>query len=135
MSEIKTYTDVILKELADRYRAEIQDEELEEKSTSERQDLYEDSPDDVEGSTLSVINLATIPVRDWGTLKVSKVSAFSDMKWDWREEGSPLYRDSTYHNWSVNLENKLPLSLEEHAPLMAFMRACCSTGCHRMPSS
>ncbi len=123
MSEIKAYTDVILKELADRYRAEIQDEELEEKSTSEQTSSYEGDQDAWEAPILPVINLATIPVGEWDTLKVSKVSTFSDMKWDWREEGSPLYRDSTYHNWSVNLENGLPLLLEEHAPLIAFMRA------------
>jgi len=113
----------VLEKLADQYRAELRDEELGEPDTSYSREPFDQFLGETEPAPLSVVNLAAIPVHDWGDLRVSKLSKFADVRWDWRQEGSPIYKDDTFHNWNVNLEKDLPLLVDEHAPLVTLLRA------------
>jgi integrase len=121
MSVTQRLADAIIEGLADKYRIELRDEEVEEQLTVQPPVPLEEN--DIEASTLPVVNLASIPIHSWGQLKVSKLSTFADMRWDWRQEGSPIYKDATFHNWDVNLDTDLPLLIDEHAPLVTLMRA------------
>src|SRR5437588_1613323 len=113
----------VLERLADQYRAELRDEELGEPDASYPHEPPDQFLGETEPAPLPVVNLAAIPVHDWGDLRVSKLSKFADVKWDWRQEGSPIYKDNTFHNWNVKLEKDLPLLIDEHAPLVTLMRA------------
>lgn len=113
----------VLEKLADQYRAELRDEELGDSDTSYPREPLDQFLDETGPAPLSVVNLAAIPVHNWGDLRVSKLSRFADVRWDWRQEGSPIYKDDTFHNWNVNLEKDLPLLVDEHAPLVTLMRA------------
>src|SRR2546429_5921385 len=123
MSIIRQQADVVLQKLANQYRAELQDEENGGPISPDQQVSLEEILEGAEAPALPVVNLASIPVHAWGELKVSKLSKFADMGWDWRQEGSPLYRDSTWHNWDLKLDKDLPLLLDEHAPLVTLLRA------------
>jgi integrase len=112
-----------LEKLADRYQRQLQEERIEEEVVHEDQTPYSEEPDGPALTNLPVINLASIPVDAWGALRVSKVSTFSDIKWDWRQEGSPLYRDRTSLNWDMKLADDVPLISETHAPLVTLLRA------------
>jgi len=123
MSITRRQAGAVLEGLVDQYRAELRDEELVEPDTSYPHESFDQFLDEAEAAPLPVVNLAAIPVHDWGDLKVSKLSKFADVRWDWRQEGSPIYKDDTFHNWNVNLKKDLPLLIDEHAPLVTLMRA------------
>jgi hypothetical protein len=123
MSKNKKSIELALNELADRYRNELQREELDEQRGSRDDTFTEDYSEELEAPCLPVINLASIPTNDWPTLKVSRLSMFADQKWDWRQEGSPMYRDCAFLNWNLSLDTGLPLLADEHEPLVTLMRA------------
>lgn len=82
-----------------------------------------DESDSGEKAVFGVINLAQIPIEEWGALKVSQVSSFRDLVWDWRQEGSPIYKDTTFFNWDLQLDEKTKLLVSENHPLVLLMRA------------
>lgn len=111
----------VIRELADKYRAELTEEKLEDEVVSGQS--FDDEVNELAVENLTTLNLASVPVHAWGSLRVSKISKFADIKWDWRKEGSPLYRDNTVLNWDVKIDGGLSLISEAHTPLISLLRA------------
>lgn len=113
----------VVEELAGRYRQELEEEEFKPAPDEVDGNFRGDETAGEEASPFRVLNLATIPVREWGKLKVSSVSAFGDVTWDWGKEGSPLYRRATKFIWDVKLPDGSSLLEEEFTPLLNLSRA------------
>ncbi len=70
----------------------------------------------------AVYNLAELPIEEWGDLRVSNLSVFKDWSWDFREQGSPLYKDATFLNWDVVFPDSSSDS-DRYAMLLTCIRA------------
>lgn len=65
--------------------------------------IIQDDVDENNQSGVNILNLSEISTAEILCLKISKLSLFKDMKWDWRQEGSPIYKDRTYFLWDKNI--------------------------------
>jgi len=122
MSITKRQAKAIFEELASQYKQELE----EEREPAPDELAFNYPSDEIDGGELSpiqVLNLAAIPVREWRDLKVSSVSTFGDVRWNWENEGSPIYRRTAKHTWDMKTGDGLSLLAEEYAPLLNLMRA------------
>ena len=71
---------------------------------------------------LSTINLSSLSESEKQNLKVSLISFFGSIVWDWRQEGSPVYRDKTFFNWDRPIAEGTSLNDTECVPLLRLLR-------------
>ncbi len=75
-----------------------------------------------QANQFTAYNLAEIDIEKWDQLNVSNLSKFSDWSWDFREQGSPLYRDSTFVNWDI-LIPEASENIDKYSMLLTLIRA------------
>ncbi|AEY65751.1 site-specific integrase [Clostridium sp. BNL1100] len=77
--------------------------------------------EEIEQVGVTLINLSSLPYDNIGKLKVSRISFFQDSKWDWRQEGSPIYRKA-FFSWDKNVSNGVSLLNKENFHLCHLLK-------------
>lgn len=70
----------------------------------------------------NVYSLSEISFAEMDQLKVSRISAFEDALWDWKQEGSPLYKDKCVCHWNKELLEGINLLDKENHHLCRLLK-------------
>jgi len=68
-------------------------------------------------------NLSLLNESSWGGLRVSKISFFSEMLWNFEKEGSPIYLRAQVH-WNQGVDKGVALTDIECTPLCTLIKGC-----------
>ncbi len=104
-----------IKVLTEKYQAEIIEEDI-------FNNEIHDEAEDIDKSLINSLNLSKISYEEISNLKVSKISLFEDENWDWRQEGSPIYKDKTFFSWDKNVAEGISLLHKENFYLRRLLK-------------
>jgi integrase len=111
----KNLYDLAIEQITEKYKAELMDEEID--------DIYppfeEEIIDEISGNFYS---LSEIPYNKIQDFKVSKLSTFKDILWDWRQEGSPIYKDDCFFSWDKEVSEGVSLLANENKYLCRLLK-------------
>lgn len=110
----KKLYDKVIDQIAEKYKKELMDEE-----DIDINPPFEDSIDKIYTNFYS---LSEIPFDQILELKVSKLSKFKDTLWDWRDEGSPIYKDSCFYSWDKEIVEGVSLLADENKYLYRLLK-------------
>lgn len=106
-----------IERIAQKYRVELEEEDLTQDDNSEFQEEEEITTD-----LDNVYSLSELPFAQMDQLKVSKISIFEDVVWDWRQEGSPLYKDKCFCSWNNEFSEGVSLLDKENQYLCRLLK-------------
>ena len=112
----KSLYDIAIDQIAEKYKAELMAEEDIDIVNPQHE---EDTLDEMYANFYS---LSEIPIDKVQDFKVSKLSTFKDNLWDWREEGSPIYKDNCYYSWDKEIAEGVYLLSDENKYLCRLLK-------------
>lgn len=86
-----------IENLVQKHKTELHEEENDDLSLDDYMNSLEDQTPNTQ--TFNALNLSELSFPQMDKFRVSRISAFEDSLWDWRQEGSPLYKDTCSFNW------------------------------------
>ncbi len=116
-SDVKKGLEIIQNE----YRTFIAEQERYDDTAIESDE--EDQSEDTSAYVSSNSNLASIPESQWAAIRVSQCSLFGYEKWNFENEGSPLYVGQASFDFDQALTATVRLTDEECKPLYRFIKA------------
>lgn len=96
--------ELTLDRIVQKYKAALDEEdvlEINDGSLLEEEEAAE--------SLNNFVSLAELSFSKIQQLRVSKISLFQDNIWDWRQEGSPIYKNSTFFSWDKEISTSVSL--------------------------
>lgn len=105
-----------LERIVDEYKVALEDDEigLDDDNELQEEKAYIDSN--------NVYSLSEILFEEMDQLKVSRISNFGDSVWDWRQEGSPLYKDKCLCSWNKEILEGIDLRDNENQYLCRLLK-------------
>lgn len=111
----KSLYDLAIDQIAEKYKAELMDEEIDDVNPQfeeeEKDEMY-----------VNFYSLSEIPFDKIQDFKVSKLSTFKDILWDWRQEGSPIYKDECFFSWDKEVSECVSLLANENKYLCRLLK-------------
>lgn len=111
----KNLYDLAIDQITEKYKAELMDEEIDDVNPQ----VEEEKLDEV---SVNFYSLSEIPFDQIQDFKVSKLSAFKDILWDWRQEGSPIYKDDCFFSWDKEISGGVSLLAIENKYLCRLLK-------------
>ncbi len=107
--------DSAIDQLVEKYKAELMDEEVDDVNPQfEEEEIGEVS--------LNFYSLSEIPFDKIQDFKVSKLNTFKDILWDWRQEGSEIYKDDCFFSWDKEVSEGVSLVANENKYLCRLLK-------------
>lgn len=103
--------------LLEKYKLEIAEEE--DSSQDDGDFKMEEKADQ---NVVDVYCLSELSLVKMQQLRVSQINFFRDTIWDWRQEGSPLYKDNTFFSWEKDVSDGVSLLNEENVHLYLLLK-------------
>lgn len=111
----KNLYDIAIEQITEKYKAELMDQEINDVYPQfEEEEKYEMS--------VNFYSLSEIPFNNIQDFKVSKLSTFKDIIWDWRQEGSPIYKDNCFFSWDKEVSEGVSLLANENKYLCRLLK-------------
>ncbi|WP_338652952.1 tyrosine-type recombinase/integrase [Lysinibacillus sp. Y5S-8] len=111
----KNLYDRVIEQIAEKYKLELIDEEINSGNTQ----VEEEKIDEM---SINFYSLSEIPFEKILDLKVSKLSFFKDIIWDWRQEGSLIYKDDCFFSWNKEISDGVSLLENENKYLCRLLK-------------
>lgn len=111
----KNLYNIVIEQIAEKYKAELMAEE----DIDYVDYQYEETVDEM---TTNFYSLSEIPFEKIQDLKVSRLSNFKDILWDWRQEGSEIYKDDCFYNWDKEISKGVSLLANENKYLCHLLK-------------
>ena|GEM_PF-4894538 len=111
----KNQYDLAINQLTEKYKAELKDEVIEDVNSQSVEEMIDEM-------YVNFYSLSDIPFERIQDLKVSKLSRFKDILWDWRQEGSPIYKDDCYFSWDKEVSEGVSLLTIENKYLCRLLK-------------
>lgn len=111
----KNLYDLAIEHIAEKYKEELMAEEIDDGNPQvEKEKLGEVS--------VNFYSLSEIPFVKIQDFKVSKLSTFKDIIWDWRQEGSQIYKDDCFYSWDKEVSEGVSLLANENKYLCRLLK-------------
>jgi integrase len=111
----KNLYDLAIEQITEKYKAELMDEEMD--------DVYPQVEEEkINEMSVNFYSLSEIPFDKIQDFKVSKLSTFKDILWDWRQEGSPIYKDACFFSWDKEVSEGVSLLANENKYLCRLLK-------------
>lgn len=111
----KNLYELAIDQIAKKYKAELMDEEIDDANPQ----FEEEKIDEI---SINFYSLSEIPFDKIQDFKVSKLSTFKDTLWDWRQEGSPIYKDDCFFSWDKEVLEGVSLLSNENKYLCWLLK-------------
>lgn len=111
----KNLYDLAIDQITEKYKAELMDEEIDDVNP----EFEEDKIDEM---SVNFYSLSEIPFDKIQDFKVSKLSTFKDILWDWRQEGSQIYKDDCFFSWDKEVSEGVSLLANENKYLCRLLK-------------
>ncbi len=107
--------DLAIDHIAEKYKEELMDAA----DNDVNPQTEEEKNDDISANFYS---LSEIPYEKLQAFNVSKLSTFKDIIWDWRQEGSPIYKDDCFFSWDKEVSEGVSLLANENKHLCRLLK-------------
>ncbi|MFS0882221.1 site-specific integrase [Metabacillus niabensis] len=107
--------DLAIEQLAEKYKAELMNEEIEDVN-------FQFEVEEIDEMSVNFYSLSEIPYDKIQDFKVSKLSTFKDILWDWRQEGSEIFRDDCFFSWDKEVSEGVSLLASENKYLCRLLK-------------
>lgn len=111
----KNLYDLAIDQIAEKYKAELIDEEIDDVNPQ-----FEE--EEIDEMSVNFYSLSEIPFDKIQDFKVSKLSTFKDILWDWRQEGSQIYKDDCFFSWDKEVSEGFSLLANENKYLCRLLK-------------
>lgn len=111
----KSLYDLAIEQIAEKYKAELIGEEEDDVN-------HQFCEEKIDEMSTNFYSLSEIPFDKIQDFNVSKLSTFKDIIWDWRQEGSPIYKDDCFYSWDKEVTVGVSLLANENKYLCRLLK-------------
>lgn len=111
----KNLYNLAIEHIAEKYKAELMAEEIDGVNPQ----FEEEKIDEKSVNFYSLSEISFDIIQD---INVSKLSTFKDIIWDWRQEGSQIYKDDCFFSWDKEVAEGVSLLANENRYLCRLLK-------------
>ncbi|SFB20407.1 Phage integrase family protein [Lentibacillus halodurans] len=111
----KNLYELAIDHIAEKYKTELMAEEIDDVNSQIEEEKIDEIP-------VNFYSLSEIPFDKIQDFNVSKLNTFKDIIWDWRQEGSQIYKDDCFFSWDKEVSEGVSLLANENKYLCRLLK-------------